>query len=76
MPFGDELFVRLRSARRDELEDLLSALELNPREFCKGTTEELAVPISEELRSAAAYAYEIGFKNAAERHSIPYPCHG
>lgn len=69
MPFGDQLFQRLRMAKRDELEDLLRDLKLDPLAFSGAINEELVVEISKELRNAAGNSLRNIVRGA---HDFPY----
>lgn len=56
MPLGDLLFQRLRSARRDELEDIWRDLKLDPAKFSTTTDDDLPTVISKEFRAAAGHS--------------------
>jgi len=69
MPYGDLLFQRLRIARRDELDDLVSSVGLDKKAMQGARDEDLVPAISEELRRVAGHAIANRFRGA---HDMAY----
>ena len=69
MPYGDKLFQRLSTAKRDELDEVLLALRLDPKKYERAADRDVVVEISRRLRSAAGHSVRNVFRDV---HDLPY----
>lgn len=69
MPYGDLLFQRLNSAKRDELEDIVEVLRLKKDDYEHASDADLVNALSRELRSAAGNSLRNTFRND---HDLAY----